>query len=106
LPPHRALRDRLDAIVPGEGEGVIRELVRHHREPDWRTRVAGLEVPTRGLWRRTEAAARPDIGAYPSPYQLGLAPAGKTGYVETFRGCPIHCAFCQWGEQKSDRVHD
>jgi radical SAM superfamily enzyme YgiQ (UPF0313 family) len=105
LPPHRALRDRLDAIVPGEGEAVIRELVRHHLEPDWRTRVVGLQIPQRGLWRGSGEAERPDIGAFASPYQLDLAPKGKSGYVETFRGCPIHCAFCQWGDQKSDRVH-
>lgn len=106
LPPHHALRDRLDAIVPGEGESVIRELVRHHLDPAWRSQVAGLELPQRGLWRSSGEAERPDIGAFPSPYQLDLAPKGKSGYVETFRGCPIHCAFCQWGDQKSDRVHN
>lgn len=105
LAAHHALRDRLDAIVPGEGEQTIRDLARAHREPDWRERVGGLEIPARGLWRRTRSVDRPEIDAYPSPYQLGHAPLGKTGYVETFRGCPIHCAFCQWGEQKSDRVH-
>jgi radical SAM superfamily enzyme YgiQ (UPF0313 family) len=106
LAPHRPLRDRLDAIVPGEGEATIRDLVRHHLEPGWKTQVAGLQLPSRGLWRSTDPAERPDINAYASPYQLDLAPLHKTGYVETFRGCPIHCAFCQWGDQKSDRVHD
>ena len=106
LPQYHPLRDRVDAVIPGEGEGVIRELVRHHLEPDWRKRVPGLQFPTRGLWRSSEAADRPAINEYPSPYQLGVAPLNKTGYIETFRGCPIHCAFCQWGEQKSDRVHD
>ncbi|AKF03217.1 Radical SAM domain protein [Sandaracinus amylolyticus] len=102
---YQPLRDRLDAIVPGEGEQTIRDLVRAHREPDWRERVGGLEIPARGLWRRTRNVERPEIDAYASPYQLGQAPLGKTGYIETFRGCPIHCAFCQWGEQKADRVH-
>jgi radical SAM superfamily enzyme YgiQ (UPF0313 family) len=106
LPPHHKLRNLLDAIVPGEGEGVIRELVHLHLEPDWRNRVRGLQFPGRGLWRSSDAADRPDINAFASPYQLGIAPLHKTGYVETFRGCPIHCAFCQWGDQKSDRVHD
>ncbi|MEZ4372605.1 MAG: radical SAM protein [Polyangiaceae bacterium] len=105
LAPHHALRDRLDAVIPGEGEQTIRDLVRLHQEPDWLTRVPGLMLPTRGLWRNTAVAERPDIESYPSPYQLGIAPREKTGYVETFRGCPIHCAFCQWGDQKSDRVH-
>jgi radical SAM superfamily enzyme YgiQ (UPF0313 family) len=111
LPQYHALRDRLDAVVPGEGEAVIRALARHHLEPDWRTRVPGLQLPSRGLWRsslpRSDGGAdRPAINEYPTPYQLGIAPLHKTGYIETFRGCPIHCAFCQWGEQKSDRVHD
>jgi radical SAM superfamily enzyme YgiQ (UPF0313 family) len=105
LPSYHGLRDHLDAVVTGEGEAVIRELVRHHLEPDWRTRVCGLDLPTRGLWRSTGTVERPELDAYPSPYQLGLAPLHKTGYIEMFRGCPIHCAFCQWGEQKSDRVH-
>lgn len=106
LPPHHKLRDMLDAIVPGEGESTIRELVRHHLEPDWRRKVTGLQFPGRGLWRTGETGERPDINAFPTPYQLGFAPLHKTGYVETFRGCPIHCAFCQWGDQKSDRVHE
>lgn len=106
LPPHHQLRNLLDAIVPGEGEGTIRELVHQHLEPDWRKRVTGLQFPGRGLWRSSEPASRPDINAFATPYQLGIAPLHKTGYVETFRGCPIHCAFCQWGEQKSDRVHE
>ncbi|PRQ04997.1 B12-binding domain-containing radical SAM protein [Enhygromyxa salina] len=106
LPQYHPLRDRVDAVIPGEGEAVIRELVRHHQAPDWRKRVAGLQFPTRGLWRSSEVAERPAINEYPSPYQLDLGPLHKTGYIETFRGCPIHCAFCQWGEQKSDRVHD
>lgn len=106
LPPHHKLRNMLDAIVPGEGEGTIRELVRHHLEPDWRRKVTGLQFPGRGLWRTGETGERPDINGFPTPYQLGFAPLHKTGYVETFRGCPIHCAFCQWGDQKSDRVHE
>jgi hypothetical protein len=106
LPPYHGLRDRLDAVIPHEGEEVIRELARHHLEPDWRKRVAGLQLPSRGLWRSTGVVDRPDINLYPTPYQLDIAPLHKTGYIETFRGCPIHCAFCQWGEQKSDRVHE
>ncbi|MCB9738650.1 MAG: radical SAM protein [Deltaproteobacteria bacterium] len=105
LAPWQGLRDNLDAVVPGEGEGVIRELARHHREPNWKAGIAGLEWWTGSDWHRNLPAPRPDIDAYPSPYELGLSPRGMTGYIETFRGCPIHCAFCQWGEQNADRVH-
>lgn len=105
LAPHRGLRDGIDAMVPGEGEEVIREVVRAHLRANWQTEVAGLELPRPSDWHRNLPAPRPDIEAYASPYELGLAPRGMTGYIETFRGCPIHCAFCQWGEQNSDRVH-
>lgn len=105
LAPWQGLRDSLDAVVPGEGEGVIRELARHHRKADWRSEIAGLEWWTGSDWHRNPPAPRPDIDAYASPYELGMGPRGLTGYIETFRGCPIHCAFCQWGEQNADRVH-
>jgi radical SAM superfamily enzyme YgiQ (UPF0313 family) len=105
LPLYQGLRNRLDAVVTGEGEEVIRALVREHQAPRWTSRVPGLEVPQHGLWRSSATIERPVIDDYPSPYQLDVGPLHKTGYIETFRGCPIHCAFCQWGEQKSDRVH-
>lgn len=105
LPPYHGLRDRLDAVIVHEGEAIIRELVRRHLDPDWRS-IPGLQIPTRGLWRSTADVDRPAINEFPTPYQMGMAPLHKTGYIETFRGCPIHCAFCQWGEQKSDRVHE
>ncbi len=105
LQPYLPLRDGLDAIVPGEGEEVIREVARHHRKPEWKAGIAGLEWWTGSAWHQNVPAPRPDIDAYASPYELGLAPRGMTGYIETFRGCPIHCAFCQWGEQNADRAH-
>jgi radical SAM superfamily enzyme YgiQ (UPF0313 family) len=105
LPLYHVLRDRLDALITGEGEGVIRELAREHQTPGWKSRVKGLDIPQHGLWRNSGTVDRPVLDDYPSPYQLDIGPLHKTGYIETFRGCPIHCAFCQWGEQKSDRVH-
>lgn len=105
LPLYHGLRDHLDAVISGEGEEVIRDLTREHQQPKWKSRVKGLDIPQHGLWRSSGSVERPAIDEYPSPYQLDIGPLHKTGYIETFRGCPIHCAFCQWGEQKSDRVH-
>jgi hypothetical protein len=33
----------------------------------------------------------------PSAFQLGLMPHGSVAYLETFRGCPLSCRFCEWG---------
>lgn len=106
LPPYRPLRGALDGLVPHEGEGIILESFRHHLEDNWQEGVAGVETwsANRG-WKTGATPDRVAINEFPSPYALGLAPRGRTGYIETFRGCPIHCSFCQWGEQASDRVH-
>jgi len=104
LAPYHSLATTVDAAVTGEGEGILREIVRHHLSPDW-TSMPGLLVPHALGWRSTGPLARVDIEAFASPYQIDAAPSGCTGYLETFRGCPIHCNFCQWGEQRADRVH-
>lgn len=107
LSPYAPYRDTIDAIVTGEGEEVVRQLVRASDEPRWRSEVAGLQYPSPLGWTRSPAADRPALDDYASPYQLGTAPRvpGGIGYLETFRGCPMGCAFCQWGVEKADRIY-
>ena len=105
LPPYRDGVRGVDAIATGEGEEVVRQLARHHRSADFLDHVPGLLVPHALGWRATAPIERPVLDDYASPYELGRVPPGLAGFVETFRGCPIHCEFCQWGEQKADRVH-
>lgn len=105
LPPYAAHAQSVDAVAPGEGEEVIRLLARHHLDPDWATKVPGLMVRAPLGWRSTGPAMRLVLDDYPSPYQLGLVPPADAGYLETFRGCPINCAFCQWGDSRADRHH-
>jgi Radical SAM superfamily/B12 binding domain len=105
LPPYRDGLPFLDAVVTGEGEEVMRLLAREHLRDDWKSTVPGLSFPGPLSWRTSAPIERPVLDDYPTPYQVGTAPSGKMGFMETFRGCPIHCAFCQWGEERSDRVH-
>jgi radical SAM superfamily enzyme YgiQ (UPF0313 family) len=105
LPPYAPYLRHLDAVVTGEGEEVIRCIAGEHQHDDWTKSVPGLTVPHPLGWRSTAAIERPPLDDYASPYQLGTVPRGGIGFLETFRGCPISCAFCQWGEQRSDRVH-
>lgn len=105
LPPYRERMRAVDAVVEGEGEQIMRMLVAAHDDPEWQRNVPGLAIPGPLSFRRSAAIDRPVLDDYPTPYHVGAAPPGKMGFLETFRGCPIACAFCQWGEQRSDRVH-
>jgi len=95
----------LDAVVEGDGEIVFRNIA---RLPEL-TRpalggIGGLTLPTGETWSRTPAALAPiELDQLPSPFQLGLMPGGTVAYLETFRGCPLSCRFCEWGTH--DRTH-
>ncbi len=54
----------------------------------------------RGLagWTPTTEAPATALDDLPSPVQMGLVPHGRTVALETYRGCPLSCSFCQWGE--------
>ncbi len=96
---YRGAARYVDALCVTEGEDLIRELLRI--EPLTREAmraVAGLAVsdgeqfvatPKRELQQRLD-----DIL---SPYQLGLMPHRQAGFLESFRGCPLACQFCEWG---------
>lgn len=105
LAPYRDDAHHIDAVVDGDGEVVIRQLARHHLDDDWRSKVPGLNYRTSLGWRSTGELGRPVLDDYTTPYHLGTAPPGKMGFFESYRGCPIACAFCQWGDQRADRVH-
>ncbi len=104
LPPYHSFQRTVDAIVVGEGESVVRELALHHQEPDWQSTVRGLLVWNGDEWVSNGEAERPQVDDYPSPYHLDTAPPGS-GFIETFRGCPVTCSFCQWGGVSLGGVH-
>jgi radical SAM superfamily enzyme YgiQ (UPF0313 family) len=99
LPPYRGAAEYLDGVVSREGELIFRSIVGMETlDAAGLTSIGGLDVPRGDGWLCTGAApvlARLDD--VPSPFQLGLMEAGKVGYLETFRGCPMSCAFCEWG---------
>jgi radical SAM superfamily enzyme YgiQ (UPF0313 family) len=105
LPPFARYVRHVDAVATGEGEELVRRLVRDHLASEWQKTVPGLTVPHALGWRTTDALERIVLDDYPSPYQMRSVPIADIGFLETFRGCPISCAFCQWGEERSDRVH-
>jgi radical SAM superfamily enzyme YgiQ (UPF0313 family) len=96
----------LDALVEGDGEVVFQGLAglaRLSRES--LLSVGSLTLPGNGGWVRTPKPARAvTLDDLPSPFQLGLMPAGAVAYLETFRGCPLSCRFCEWGSSEKVRA--
>lgn len=99
-PAFFARRFDVDALVLDEGEEVFRAIAAlPERTPHALARLPGLALPTPDGWHLTDAAAPiADLDALPSVYEHGLMPAGMGPHLETFRGCPLSCAFCQWGD--------
>ena len=96
---YRSPATYLDAIVEGDGEVIFREIA---ALPDLsRTSlesVPGVTLPTKTGWLRTpKRAGAIDVNHLQSPFQLGLMPPGAVAYLETYRGCPMSCRFCEWG---------
>ena len=99
LPFYRDPRTYLDVLVEGDGEFVFRDIA---RVPDFSRAsletIGGLTLPAPENWHRTGGvSAAHSLDAMPSPFQLGLMPHSSVAYLETFRGCPLSCRFCEWG---------
>jgi radical SAM superfamily enzyme YgiQ (UPF0313 family) len=92
----------IDAFVEGEGEEVLRDIAAiDDCNRDGLLGIPGIMVSTGSGWRPTAPRAqRKDLADFKSPYVMGLLGPHQTGLVETFRGCPFACTFCQWGDAK------
>src|SRR5262249_46473723 len=98
LPPFADAGTFVDALVLGEGEEIIREVVAAWPKREKLRAVSGLAVSMGGVWMTTGPRSRvADLDTLASPYQLGLTPKRVTAHLETFRGCPFTCTFCEWG---------
>lgn len=96
----------LDAVVEGDGEVTFRDIA---ALPDLsRTSlesVAGLTLPATAGWKRTpKRSATPEFDQLQSPFQLGLMKPGAVAYLETYRGCPMSCRFCEWGTSEQTKL--
>jgi radical SAM superfamily enzyme YgiQ (UPF0313 family) len=104
LPPHHRLSEAVDLLIINEGEEAFREVVALvDRSIPALMQLPGVAARVDGRWR--ESATRPlgDLNLLASPYGMGLIPPGGLGILQTYRGCPFSCSFCEWGTMESPK---
>ena len=108
LEPYLDAKQYVDALVINEGELTFVEIVAlQDRSQPALIRLAGLALPTEDGWFETPSRPLGDLNVLASPYRLGLVPQGGLGVLQTYRGCPFTCSFCEWGTLESPkRVRD
>jgi putative methyltransferase len=101
----------MDAVVKLEGELIFSEILRCHNQD--LTSIAGLVVNQNGCAVDTGDAERiTDLSILPSPYLSGMfdhlvdqhPDVVWNGTLETNRGCPYQCTFCDWGSLTYNKV--
>ncbi|MCX4243649.1 B12-binding domain-containing radical SAM protein [Paraliomyxa miuraensis] len=99
LPQHSDAAEVIDVLVTDEGEYCIQQiLLSPDRELSTLRRIPGLALHDGERWFRTASLKLGSPDVHPSPYQMGLVPSGITCEIESFRGCPLSCTFCEWGD--------
>ncbi|HXE71503.1 MAG TPA: cobalamin-dependent protein [Candidatus Nitrosotenuis sp.] len=100
----------VDLCVHGEGEATFAAILREHLKeaPDWSS-LPGISFHRGGEQVMTRPAPRLASLDFPSPYIAGhfqgflqevarqMPHALLHACLETTRGCPYSCAFCDWG---------
>jgi len=108
LPAYAPASAYLDAVVSVDGEAIFPEIARLPAlTRDALSAVPGIYVATPGGtgWKHTgHRPAMASLDDIPSPFQLGLMPAQSVAYLETYRGCPLGCRFCEWGAKETSKA--
>jgi len=99
LPTYAVRATALDVLSVGDGEAVIQDIIALGTITRARLATIGglaLHLPE-GRWLRTAPTRQIPMSKIPSPYAMGLIRTGAVAYLETYRGCPLNCRFCEWG---------
>lgn len=100
LPRYQGHEFLFDAVVAGEGEWVLPALLGQSAwNPQELQQLPGVHVPARSGWL-SGPVAEPDrpLDELASAILSHLVDFKRTVSVERYRGCPMSCAFCQWGD--------
>lgn len=103
----------IDVVIKGEGEKVLKSFLEAVANNTSWEEVKGLLINKNGVPVDTGDGGRiGDLDELPSPYLTGVFDklmAETTGVewnatIETNRGCPYACTFCDWGSLTYNKV--
>lgn len=102
--------DFIDYLLFGEGEEPFYNLLMALAEGDDLSEVNNIAYRKNGVPVCNESIGCRDISDYPSPYLTGLFdPIADSedvellSVIETNRGCPYKCAYCDWSAKSKVR---
>lgn len=102
----------MDLVICYEGEITFKRLLEHYEIKDWEN-IPGLLINRNGQAIKTQDAERIEsLDQVPSPYLSGIfdeliakhPDITWQGTLETNRGCPFACTFCDWGSLTYNKV--
>lgn len=102
----------IDVTVIREGEIIFKQLLEATSREDWPS-IKGLVINDNGKSINTGIGERiSDLDTIPSPYLSGLfydlmekhTDVRWNVILETNRGCPYQCTFCDWGSLTYSKV--
>lgn len=102
----------IDLVICYEGEITFRKVMQHIDSRDWEN-IPGLLINRNGEAVQTEDAKRIEsLEEVASPYLSGVfdklvadnPEITWQGTLETNRGCPFQCTFCDWGSLTYNKV--
>ena len=103
----------IDLIIRYEGEITFTEVLETFHNVDSYNEVPGLLINNHGVPAQTADRERiKDINDIPSPHLTGLfdhimhdnPTVEWNAVIETNRGCPYQCTFCDWGSLTYNKV--
>ncbi len=104
LAPFKRYAQDIDVLVINEGEETFVEIVALKDRSSAAMRgVPGIAIHQDGAWIETPPRPLANLDGLPSPYAMNLLQHGGLGVLQTYRGCPFSCSFCEWGTMESPK---